>query len=803
MVPYNTYPFPDTATSQLGRMADPNLFSVHLRRVGSMPKPPTRGGQPACSPLNEQSEVRCHISPLWPVDELVKHTFTMFSGGTASHEFFTVAYSLTEGGEELVCERNCSVVGDLGIGPNTKVIFVTFESISKRKKKNPPPGPSRRSKRSLDGTRKKIAADIKEDKKKKRRVKAAERKAGGKQTAPPGKQPAITGPGHRLKDGREMGARRKGPPTKRPTKSASRGKKMPGRGRPLDSSDRRPFQLADASRENAQAGESATYDGLLAGTGRGESRYSGLFRNELVKARNEATSRAWIYAAESKNYSFKESRVGGTSGGSGCTVVGLFDVSYSRGEVEGRRGGEKESATVKIYKPEEVNLILADWLNLVAHTPFRDRLPTPFLIAHALPDVFWSMVYQFGGDDAGGVEQMMKRACPNMNWDHLERGGRTRVLSLKAQENLTQQLAQGKESKTPAHQVGEMYQKYEAALSKVTTSNQAEEILALATGLAGKDNGGDTVNSALCHSLVAKARVNAQLERLREEGGGGIGRSTAETALMAMNDSTHPGKGPIEWHCVYYLVKSLGLLFGGLTMEDMGSSDEEGDEEGEEGEEGEEEEGEEEEGEEEEGDEIKTDENNNDEDSYEDYSYSYDDIEETCDDNDSDGDREGDDTMGDDNEKRDTIPVKDMFDGLIERLKAKQGTCKGPSLSRMLPLLRRELARAYLLSGISLHLQGIHESALEKYNAIGGALRLLESNDLPSRFCHSWLALMVDVLSAMVVEETKTDGHIRDAWQKLDDRAKGLRQLPAESTDWEKNALKNLQMIIKLRGGRE
>jgi hypothetical protein len=470
-------------------------------------------------------------------------------------------------------------------------------------------------------------------------------------------------------------------------------------------------------------------------------------------------------------------------------VEGLFDVVYSRGEVEGRRGGEEERATgVIIYKPDQVRLILGDWPKVVAHIPGLGGPPTPFAIAHKLPDVFWSLVYHFGGDDDGGVDEMMKRACPNMEWDHLERGGRKRMLSQKAEENLIQQLAQEEESEPLGHEVGQMYAMYEAHLTRVTTSEGAEELVALASELAGNDDGeGTTFNWALCLSLVAKARVNAQLERLREEGGGRTGSSVAETARMAMNASRHPGKWPIEWHCVYFLVKSLGMLLGGLDMEVMGSSEEEGDDEGEE------------EGEEE-GDKIETDDNNNDEGSDDDYSYSYDDMEETGD-GDGDGDPEGDDQMGHDNEKCATIPIKDLFDGLIERLKAEQGACKGP-LSHMLPLLRREWARAYLLAGISLHLQGIRESALEKYKALPEALGLLEPDDLPNSFCHRWLALMVDVLSTMVVEGMKTDGHIGDEWQTLDDRAKGLLQPEtAKPTTWEKNAVKNLRMIICLTMG--
>ena len=80
----------------------------------------------------------------------------------------------------------------------------------------------------------------------------------------------------------------------------------------------------------------------------------------------------------------------------------------------------------------------------------KDGRLRPVMIAQLSPRVFWSLVYHCSQDSANvnnptecsSVEDMLRLKLSQLDWSHLDRGGRKRVLSEKAKENLRQETIQ-------------------------------------------------------------------------------------------------------------------------------------------------------------------------------------------------------------------------------------------------------------------------------------------------------------------------------------------------------------------------
>mmetsp|Transcript_28798 Transcript_28798/g.58696 ORF Transcript_28798/g.58696 Transcript_28798/m.58696 type:complete len:773 (+) Transcript_28798:91-2409(+) len=135
----------------------------------------------------------------------------------------------------------------------------------------------------------------------------------------------------------------------------------------------------------------------------------------------------------------------------------LFSVSYSKG-MEGRG-----------HYTERVEIIALDTLKGVVQTVYDTKsdyddvdngsdsnhdgkeMLRPVSIAQLSPRVFWSLVYHHGIHEKKkqlsssrklgkpSVEDMLREFIPHLDWSHLDRGGRKRVLSEKAKENLRQE----------------------------------------------------------------------------------------------------------------------------------------------------------------------------------------------------------------------------------------------------------------------------------------------------------------------------------------------------------------------------
>ena len=155
--------------------------------------------------------------------------------------------------------------------------------------------------------------------------------------------------------------------------------------------------------------------GLIEQVNEKGSAVSELFRARLRRAEDEDVAWALVSAADGNKVTFEKAQDGGVCGGTGSTVVGLYDVTYSKGEVEGQRGSVSKQH-VTIFELEEVKRSLRDWKGLrkTVVDPPEDPNPRPYLFAQFMPDHFLSLVFHFRGA-ASSVDDMFKQACPDMD----------------------------------------------------------------------------------------------------------------------------------------------------------------------------------------------------------------------------------------------------------------------------------------------------------------------------------------------------------------------------------------------------
>ena len=123
----------------------------------------------------------------------------------------------------------------------------------------------------------------------------------------------------------------------------------------------------------------------------------------------------------------------------------MYQVSYGKG-IEGRG-----------RFTEQVEIIGLDALKSTIRVVYNSKasddehgnndgreMLRPAAIAQMSPRMFWSLVYhstraESPTSSASSVESMLRETMPDLDWAHLDRGGRKRNLSEKAKENLRQE----------------------------------------------------------------------------------------------------------------------------------------------------------------------------------------------------------------------------------------------------------------------------------------------------------------------------------------------------------------------------
>ncbi|KAL3779245.1 hypothetical protein HJC23_010892 [Cyclotella cryptica] len=195
-------------------------------------------------------------------------------------------------------------------------------------------------------------------------------------------------------------------------------------------------------------------------------------KGALTKSYEASKAQVRVSAVENRDYEFGKIKGGsivdggvvlGTSNDDTNDMVrndilgtSMYQVSYGKG-MEGRGkfveqveiiGVDALKAVIEtVYKSESVSDEANDEIEEKGKSEGREML-RPASIAQMSPRIFWSLVYHYNRDEEKrssdvshtlSVEDMLKSLMPQLDWSHLDRGGRKRVLSEKAKENLRQE----------------------------------------------------------------------------------------------------------------------------------------------------------------------------------------------------------------------------------------------------------------------------------------------------------------------------------------------------------------------------
>ncbi|KAL9190727.1 hypothetical protein ACHAXT_000433 [Thalassiosira profunda] len=257
------------------------------------------------------------------------------------------------------------------------------------------------------------------------------------------KKAKMEGAGYRLSDGKSFAG------SSPPKKSAGGNKRVKA--------------LFQGHRDVAQGEEDIANKVLssLAGGSKGGNVGSFLrsaMKGALEKSYEASRARVRVTAVDQGEFTFEKASnesvdSAGVVLGAAGQQLGLYTVSYSKG-MEGRGRYEEQ---VKIYGAVAVKGVLQSVYNTAKDSGDRETADVPAgdqdgrlrpdLIAQLSPRIFWSLVFHCSQAAKSvnnpapmptSVNEMLRATLPELDWSHLDRGGRKRVLSEKARENLRQ-----------------------------------------------------------------------------------------------------------------------------------------------------------------------------------------------------------------------------------------------------------------------------------------------------------------------------------------------------------------------------
>lgn len=246
----------------------------------------------------------------------------------------------------------------------------------------------------------------------------------------------IEGTGYRLSDGQTVA----GSSPSKTTNAKGDGCKLRG--------DRPMFNSEDDV-------ASKLLSSLGGGRGGNVSNYlRAAMRNAVEKSYEASRASVRVAAVNAGEYSFVQvdSAVGGgeVSLDDEMLRTTLHIVSYSKG-IEGRGYYEEEVEIIGLAVLKSVLESVYDTDLSDGHDDDKvgegsnDGRIRPVLIAQLSPRAFWSLVYHCSvttkndqSTTRPSAEDMLRSTLPQLDWSYLDRGGRMRVLSEKARENLKQ-----------------------------------------------------------------------------------------------------------------------------------------------------------------------------------------------------------------------------------------------------------------------------------------------------------------------------------------------------------------------------
>ena len=177
-------------------------------------------------------------------------------------------------------------------------------------------------------------------------------------------------------------------------------------------------------------------------------------KGAVLKSYEVSRAQVRVSAVENGDYELERVKGGsivdggvvlGTASESNENILGrtMYQVSYGKG-IEGRGRFN-----------EQVEIIGLDALKSTIKMVYNNRtsddeegdamdgreMLRPAAIAQMSPRIFWSLVHHCTSNvpRPQSVESMLRETMPELDWTHLDRGGRKRALSEKAKENRRQE----------------------------------------------------------------------------------------------------------------------------------------------------------------------------------------------------------------------------------------------------------------------------------------------------------------------------------------------------------------------------
>ena len=176
-------------------------------------------------------------------------------------------------------------------------------------------------------------------------------------------------------------------------------------------------------------------------------------KGAVMKSYEVSRAQVRVSSVVSGDYTFtKDNNVniaGGVVLGGGTSNRRMYTVSYGKG-IEGR--GRYTDQGVEIIEWD----VLKSTIETVYNAPSEEddeshngrEMLRPSVMAQMSPRMFWSLIYHCTQNQIGdaftssssSVENMLRETMPELDWSHLDRGGRKRNLSEKAKENRRQEM---------------------------------------------------------------------------------------------------------------------------------------------------------------------------------------------------------------------------------------------------------------------------------------------------------------------------------------------------------------------------
>ena len=431
---------------------------IKLLLEGDVPPPLTKRGEPkkAKTPGRPTSMKRAMVKePREKISNLRKEILILFMVPYSEHDKYEVKLVKDEPHIEFVLNGE-SALGDLGLSRHEK-LNVVISFIKRPKEPNCVVAPySRPRRQAAEDAKAIIPIALKNDEK----LRHAERKANKKNNDKQNKRSrddgsSFSGMGVRLNDEKKIG---------RPSIPEGKACKIRGVfggvGRVLANSN--PVLQKEKLVMGCKLNKSDIAEILLSAiSAKNNPEFEGLhaqWKYQLEEERKESKALSRLMAVSTGNYAIKVLK-SGSKVGDGYLVGG--ETHAAKVDRYGRsHGGSKSFIEVFFGNKIERRLMQTEVVELLSYNAVKvlveygHNIPSksdseepdfklrPLFVA-GIPSYFWSLVHHCSNSSLSvttSVEDMLKYMQPELDWSHLERGGRSRTLSEKAKENRRQEL---------------------------------------------------------------------------------------------------------------------------------------------------------------------------------------------------------------------------------------------------------------------------------------------------------------------------------------------------------------------------